>query len=38
MRENEHFWLGVTLSDEPAPADLFVVASHADRKGSSFGD
>lgn len=29
MKENEHFWLGVTLSDDPAPADVFVVASYA---------
>lgn len=29
MRKNEHFWLGVTLSDDPAPDNLFVVASYA---------
>ena len=29
MRENEHFWLGVTLSNAPAPDNLFVVASYA---------
>lgn len=29
MRGNEHFWLGVTLSDDPAPDNLFVVASYA---------
>lgn len=28
MRGNEHFWLGVTLSDDPAPDNLFVVASY----------
>lgn len=28
MRENEHFWLGLTLSNDPAPNDLFVVASY----------
>ena len=28
MKENEHFWLGVTLSDDPAPDDVFVVASY----------
>lgn len=38
MRENEHLRLGATLSDDPTPADLFVVASYADGKGSSFGD
>lgn len=27
MRENEHFWLGVTLSDDPAPDNLFVLTS-----------
>lgn len=27
MRENEHFWLGVTLSDGPAPDNLFVLTS-----------
>ena len=27
MRENEHFRPGVTLSDDPAPADLFVLTS-----------
>lgn len=29
MKENEHFWLGVTLSNDPAPDNLFVVASYA---------
>lgn len=29
MKENEHFWLGVTLSNDPAPDDVFVVASYA---------
>lgn len=28
-KENEHFWLGVTLSNDPAPDNLFVVASYA---------
>lgn len=28
MRESEHFWLGVTLSNDPAPDNLFVVASY----------
>lgn len=28
MKDNEHFWLGVTLSDDPAPDDVFVVASY----------
>ena len=27
MRGNEHFWLGVTLSDDPAPDNLFVLTS-----------
>ena len=29
MKENEHFWLGVTLSNDPAPDNVFVVASYA---------
>lgn len=29
MRENnEHFWLGITLSDNPEPDDVFTVASY----------
>lgn len=27
MKENEHFWLGVTLSNDPAPDNLFVLTS-----------
>lgn len=29
MKENEHFWLGVTLSNDPAPDNVFVIASYA---------
>ena len=29
MKENEHFWLGVTLSNDPAPNNVFVIASYA---------
>lgn len=29
MRENnEHFWLGITLSDNPEPDNLFAIASY----------
>ena len=27
MGKNERFWLGVTLSDDPAPDNLFVLTS-----------
>lgn len=37
MRENEHFWLGVTLSDDPAPADLFVIASYGINEDGGIG-
>lgn len=29
QENNEHFWLGVTLSNDPAPDNLFVVAAYA---------
>ena len=35
MKENEHFWLGVTLSDDPAPDDVFVVASYEIKEARS---
>lgn len=37
MKENEHFWLGVTLSNDPAPDNLFVVASYAIDLGGKIG-
>lgn len=36
-KENEHFWLGVTLSNDPAPDNLFVVASYAIDPDSKIG-
>lgn len=37
MKENEHFWLGVTLSDDPAPDDVFVVASYEIKEDGGIG-
>lgn len=37
MRKNEHFWLGVTLSNDPAPADLFVIASYGINEDGGIG-
>lgn len=37
MKENEHFWLGVTLSDNPTPADLFVIASYGIKEDGRIG-
>ncbi len=37
MKENEHFWLGVTLSDDPTPADLFVIASYGIKEDGRIG-
>lgn len=37
MKENEHFWLGVTLSDDPAPDNLFVVASYGIKEDGAIG-
>lgn len=37
MRGNEHFWLGVTLSDDPAPDDVFVVASYGIKEDGGIG-
>lgn len=37
MKENEHFWLGVTLSDDPAPDSVFVVASYGIKEDGAIG-
>ncbi len=37
MKENEHFWLGVTLSNDPAPDNLFVVASYGIKEDGEIG-
>lgn len=37
MKENEHFWLGVTLSNDPAPDNLFVVASYGIKEDGGIG-
>lgn len=37
MKENEHFWLGVTLSDDPAPDSVFVVASYGIKEDGGIG-
>lgn len=37
MRENEHFWLGVTLSNAPAPDNLFVIASYGIKEDGGIG-
>ena len=35
MRENEHFWLGITLSNDPAPDNLFLTSSPRLKPGDS---
>lgn len=38
MREdNEHFWLGVTLSNDPEPDNLFVIASYGIKEDGAIG-
>lgn len=37
QENNEHFWLGVTLSNDPAPDNLFVVASYGIKEDGGIG-
>lgn len=37
QENNEHFWLGVTLSNDPAPDNLFVVASYRIKEDGGIG-